>query len=123
MDNLLPQNVGSSISYLQFSSAGHKSHDLAQPVGRESVIIGMPGQHTACAATQGIIIFRTLAHSLHRHPPAAQGHPTQSTQPILSTPYPPSTYFRYQPPSIHLALIHSLHVSKPFQSPLIHSNC
>ena len=38
----------------------------------------------------------------------------------LSTPYPPSTYFRQQPYS-HTVLNHSLHVSKPSQYSLIHS--
>ena len=38
----------------------------------------------------------------------------------LSTPYPPSTYFRQQPYS-HTVLNHSLHVSKPSEYSLIHS--
>ena len=38
-------------------NAGNKSHDLQQPVIEDRTReIGMPGQRTACAATQGISV-------------------------------------------------------------------
>ena len=68
-------------------------------------------------------IFCALWWRIHRHPSAAQGHLhiMHPTWP-LSTSYPPSTYFRLQHPFSHTLLIHSLHMSKPFQYSLIRSN-
>ena len=36
------------------ANEGHKSQDLLQQLGRERATIGIPGQRTACAATQGM---------------------------------------------------------------------
>ena len=41
--------------YLHSANAGNKSQDLLQPVGSEHTTFGMPGHHTAYAATYGIV--------------------------------------------------------------------
>ena len=50
--------VPRELNVLHGENWGHKSHDLHQPLGRERLTIGMPGQRTACVTTRGIRCFR-----------------------------------------------------------------
>ena len=50
----LHRAVPSELHVLHSVNAGYKSQDLLQQLGREHASLGMPGQRTACAATQGI---------------------------------------------------------------------
>ena len=51
---LLHRAVPPELHALHDANAGNKSRDLLQRVRREHTTFGMPGQRTACAATQDI---------------------------------------------------------------------
>ena len=48
------QGSTADLHVLDDANAGYTSQDLSQRVRREHVTFGVPGQRTACAATQGM---------------------------------------------------------------------
>ena len=66
------RTVPPEFNVLHGANAGDKSQVLLQPLGRERATIGMPGQRSACATTQVIMLhinqclYRSIKH-MHLH--------------------------------------------------------